>query len=189
MKIGVYVGIFNPPHKDHINLVKTLIKEKYLDKVEIVATQGYGNKINITYLEQRIAMLELLQTKNIIINKEFNKLTYTYEIMRAFKKKYIYDQIYLIIGADNIIDFSKWHNFPELLTYPILVINRNKIDINSYINNISFKHNIKIVSYKGKDISSTQIREMFKNNQLTNINDFLDKLVVKYILENKLYAS
>ena len=30
---------------------------------------------------------------------------------------------------------------------------------------------------------------MFKNNQLTNINDFLDKLVVKYILENKLYAS
>ena len=189
MKIGVYVGIFDPPHKDHINLVKTLIKEKYLDKVEIVATLGYWHKTNVTALDKRIAMLELFQTNEIIINKEFNKLSYTYEVMRAFKQKYPHDTIYLILGADNLENFSKWQNFRELLTYPILVINRNQIDVNRYIKNISPNNNFKVVNYKGKDISSTQIRECFKNQQLDNIDNFLDELVVKYILENKLYES
>ena len=47
MKIGIFVGSFNPVHKGHIKIVKHLLTKKYLDKVLIVPTGNYWNKNNL----------------------------------------------------------------------------------------------------------------------------------------------
>ena len=57
MKIGVYVGSFNPPHKGHIKIVETLIKEKYVDKIVIIPTNNYWNKTNLIKLSFLIVIL------------------------------------------------------------------------------------------------------------------------------------
>ena len=44
MKIGVYVGSFNPVHKGHIKIVNHLIKNKYVDKVLVIPTGNYWDK-------------------------------------------------------------------------------------------------------------------------------------------------
>ena len=38
MKIGIYGGSFNPPHKMHEKIAKKLIDEKYVDQVIFVPT-------------------------------------------------------------------------------------------------------------------------------------------------------
>ena len=48
MKIGIFGGSFNPPHKMHLNIVEELLNEKILDKVIIVPTGlHYSYKNNL----------------------------------------------------------------------------------------------------------------------------------------------
>ena len=52
MKIGVYVGSFNPVHIGHIKIVNYLL-DNYLDKVIIVPTGNYWEKIDIVNIDYR----------------------------------------------------------------------------------------------------------------------------------------
>ena len=93
MKIGIFVGSFNPVHKGHIKIVKHLIENKYLDKVIIIPTGNYWNKQNLIDIDDRINMLKFYQNDSIIIDNKLNNLTYTYEIMNELKREY--ENLYL----------------------------------------------------------------------------------------------
>ena len=108
MKIGIYVGSFNPVHLGHIDTANKLIENNYVDKVYIVPTLGYWNKHNLAPLKNRIEMLKLVSNNNIIIDDTNNKLEFTYQIMDKYHTLMPDDEIRLIIGADNLLDFKKW---------------------------------------------------------------------------------
>lgn len=180
MKIGVYVGSFNPPHIGHIDIANYLINSKTLDKVLIVPTLNYWNKNNLVDINHRINMLKFFETDDIKIDSKHNKYIYTYELFRVLSKEYMCDELYLIIGADNIINFDKWKNYEELLNYKIIIIDRDNIDAKKYIQKYNSNNFIVIDDYKSIDISSSKIRD--------NLNgEYLDKRVYEYILKNNLY--
>ena len=180
MKLGIYIGSFNPPHKGHINVVKYLLEKRIVDKVLIVPTKEYWDKQNLAPLQDRINMLKFFETEDIIIDIENNEYEYTYQLMRALKEKYPDSELHLIIGADNIINFHKWKNYEELLQYKIIIMNRENIDIEKYTNNYPNANFIISKDFKDINISSTKIRN--------NLDDkYLDKKVLKYIKKKKLY--
>ena len=181
MRLGVYIGSFNPVHNGHIKLVNYLLDNNYVDKILIVATQGYWDKTNLVDINKRIDMLKIFKNDKIIIDELHNSLEYTYELMRELSKEYN-DELYLIIGADNIIDFDKWKNYEELLNYKIIVMNRNNIDIKSYIKKYNTSNFIVVNDYDFLNVSSTEIR-----NNLNN--EYLDKRVLEYIKKNNLYKE
>lgn len=174
MKIGIFVGSFNPPHKGHRKIVEYLINEKILDKIEIIPTGNYWNKQDLISINDRINMLKYLENDNIYINNELNNLEYTYLIMRMLKNKYIDDTLYLIMGDDNYKNFDKWKNYEELLTYKVIVIKREGIKVNNeyYIN-----------KYFEKGISSSYIKNHINND----LSKYLDKEVINYIKIHNLY--
>ena len=47
MKIGIFIGSFNPPHLGHLDIIKYLLNKKYVDKILIVPTKNYWNKTNL----------------------------------------------------------------------------------------------------------------------------------------------
>ena len=47
MKIGIFGGCFNPPHKMHFKIAEELIMKKYLDKVIFVPTGNFYKKKNL----------------------------------------------------------------------------------------------------------------------------------------------
>ena len=183
MKIGVYVGSFNPPHKGHIKIVETLIKEKYVDKIVIIPTNNYWNKTNLININHRLNMLNFFKNENIIINNTLNNLEYTYQIIRELKKDN--NEYSLILGADNIIEFDKWKNYDELLELELLIINRNNINIKKYLEKLNKKDKYKIINIDNINISSTYIRENLNKKEITNI---IDKQVLNYIQKENLYS-
>lgn len=179
MRLGVYVGSFNPVHNGHIGIVNYLLKNNYVDKVLIVPTLNYWDKQDLIDIKHRINMLKLFENEVIIVDKTHNKYVYTTYLFKELEKEYA-DTLYLIIGADNIINFDKWKDYKELLKYKIIVINRNNIDIDTYINKYNSNNFIIIKDYIPLDISSTDIRN--------GNDDYLNPRVLKYIKENKLYG-
>lgn len=182
MKLGVYIGSFNPPHKGHIYVVNYLIQNNIVDKVLIVPTENYWNKQNLVELRHRINMLKFYENDKIKIDQENNEYLYTYLLMRKLKKDYVMDILYLIIGADNIVHFDKWKNYQELLKYNIIIMNRNDIDIENYIKKYPKGHFIILKGFQPIDISSSKLRD-------TLDNQYLDNGIVQYIKKYNLYKN
>lgn len=179
MRLGIYIGSFNPVHIGHLDVVNYLLENDYVDKVLIVPTLGYWNKQDLAPIHDRINMLKFFENDKIRIDLEHNNYSYTYELMRALSKDFD-DELYLIIGADNVTSFDKWKNYQELLEYKLIVMNRDNIDIDSYIEKYHSNNIIVARDYKYKDISSSEIRN--------NLNSkYLDRKVLKYIKDNNLY--
>jgi len=184
MKIGVYVGSFNPVHKGHIFIINHLIKNKYVDKVIVIPTSDYWDKQDLIDINHRINMLKYYESENIIIDDKLNDEEFTYNILNKLKNKYINDELYLIIGADNIIKFHLWKNVYEILKYNVIVINRDNIDVYCYINNFKEKNKFIVVNNIDIAVSSSMIR-----NDIDKNNNMLDNNVYKYIKDNNLYRK
>ncbi len=179
--IGIFIGSFNPPHKAHIKIVNYLLNNKVVDKVLIVPTENYWDKQDLIDIKHRINMLKYYENRNIIIDTENNEYPYTYLLMRKLKNTYKEDTLYLIIGADNIINFDKWKEYQELLKYNIIIMGRDNIDINKYIKKYPNGH-FTIIEDFNYNVSSTKLRD--------NINSRnIDEKIIDYIRKNNLYKD
>ena len=179
MRLGIYIGSFNPVHNGHIDVVNYLVNNRYVDKVLIVPTCGYWDKVDLIDIKDRIEMLKFFENKNKMVDNKHNDYEYTYQLMRALSCEYS-DDLYLIMGADNIVEFDKWKNYQELLNYKIIVMNRDNIDISKYIEKYKSNNFIVVNDYKYIDISSSVIRKNLESK-------YIDKRVRKYIKDNNLY--
>ena len=190
MKIGVYVGSFDPVHIGHKFIIDYLLDNNYLDKVIIVPTGNYWNKNNLSLLKHRINMLKYYENDKIIINDKYNNLEYTYQILEQLKKDYKDSILHLIIGADNLAKFHLWKEVDIILKNKVLVLPRNEINSSIYINKFKQKDNFVIVdNFKEIDVSSTLIRDKISKKEYKNLEEYLDKNIRDYIIENKLYEG
>ena len=189
MKIGIFGGSFNPPHKMHKNIALNLIEKRYLDKVIYVPTGNKYSKEELIDSKHRYNMVKLMikDYKNLELSdyELKNTLTYTYQTLDYFKETYPNDEIYFICGSDNLKEISKWKNYEYILSnFKILVIKRNDDDINDILKNINSK-NIVIANIELDNISSTYIRK--NTTSKSKILGKVDKNVLEYIKEKGLY--
>ena len=186
-RVGVFVGSFDPIHKGHMHIMKYLLQYNLVDKIIVVPTGDYWSKSMEASLEDRIEMCKLVQSKKIEISTTLNKYEYTYQVLEELEKKYPMDYLFLIMGADNIIHFDKWKNIDHLLEYNIIVVNRDNIDINEYVEKFNKKDNFIVLDdFDFLSISSTYIRS---NIEAENAKEFLDEKVLNYIKSKNLYKK
>ena len=194
MKIGIFGGSFNPPHKMHKEIAIELIKKHYVDKVIFVPTGSkYKYKNNLLSDKVRFEMLKLMCRDNNNLEVSDYELkeevVYTYETLDYFKNKYKDDDIYFICGTDNLSYIDKWKRGEYILSNnKLLVIKRDTSDINTLLDKYKdYKDNIIVTDIKENEISSTKIREMIYNNK--RVKNYLDNKVLDYIIRNKLYRK
>ena len=182
MRIGVFVGSFNPVHNGHIYVANYLLEHNYLDKVLIIPTMPYWDKDGLAPLSDRVNMLKFYETDKINIDTEHNYLPYTYMIVNALKRENPNFSFHLIMGADNIIEFHKWKNYQDLLDNGVIVLNRDGIDINQFVEKYPDKEKFIVVNdFPYIEVSSTEIRE--------GTSDKLNPYVAEYIREHNLYQK
>lgn len=112
-------------------------------------------------------MLKFYENDRIIIDTKHNEYKYTFEIMESLKK--YKDQLYLIIGSDNLKKFHLWKNVNKIMQNMLIVLKRNKDDKLEKLN----KNFILIDNWNPLKASLTEVRN--GNAEL------LDKPVYEYI--------
>ena len=192
MRIGVFGGSFNPPHKMHLDIGVQLVNKQYVDNVVYVPTGSkYKYKNNLLPDKNRLEMLEILTKNysNLSVNgyELKDEVVYTCETLAYFKALYPNDDIYFVCGADNLSYIDKWKNGEYILkNYKILVMKRKGEDIDELLEKFrEYKNNIVVADIEQRDISSTDIRKRLKENK--DVLDVLDKDIYEYIRKNKLY--
>lgn len=190
MKIAIFGGSFNPVHIMHKQIAQGVIDQGYVDKVIFVPT---GNKYKKDYLiedKYRLKMLEIsirnnedLKVSDYELGEE---LKYTYQTLDYFQSQNPNDEIYFILGMDNLIQLKTWKRFEYLVsTYKFLVVYRDKVDIENIKNEYKdYLKNIIFTNVKPQNISSRQIREIIKTD---HYSDYVEEEVMDYIVKNKLY--
>ena len=181
MKIGVFVGSFNPVHEGHIKVANYLLDKKYVEKILLLATPNYWDKQDLVEVDHRVNMLRFYENKRIIIDNTHNKNKYTYQVLRSLKKDYKNDELYLIIGADNLINLDKWKNIDEILDNKIIVVNRDNFNIYKYLNKFPREKFIILPNFPNISISSTKVRD--------GDYKYLNLKVKEYIEKYKLYQK
>lgn len=193
MKIGIYGGCFNPPHKMHEKIAKNLIKEGYVDKVIFVPTGDYYPKKNQQTAEKRLEMLNLIceSEKGLETSDyEINNQKYTYQTLKYFQEKYPKDKIYFITGSDNYKELDTWKNYNEILEkYYLIVIQRSKDDLEKI--NEKYKgqnKNVIFVVFENTEISSTIIRKKISNGAIQEeLRKYMNEKIIQYITRNRIY--
>ncbi len=193
MKIGVYGGSFNPCHLMHKKLVLELLNKQYFDRIVIIPTGNFYKKSNLLKGEERIKMLEIMFEDNprvIISDYEFkNNLICTYRSLDYLQNMYKGDELYFILGSDNLKQFHTWKRYEYILdNYNLLVINRIGINIDKEIELYSkYKGKLLCVNLDLDATSSSYIRDAFKEGNDLLAKNYLDTRVYDYIIKNGFY--
>lgn len=192
MKVGIFGGSFNPPHIAHKKIAEILLKGKFLDKIVYVPTGNKYTKPLLIPAEHRYNMLKLFIENNKhleVSDFEIKKsLVYTYETLDYFQKKYKNDEIYFILGTDNLRQINTWKNADYLLrNYKFLVIKRNDDNIDKMLSSLG-KYQENVIPFDfSQDVSSTAIRNLIRNDM--DVSNFIDKKVLEYIKAYNLYEN
>lgn len=194
MKIGIYGGCFNPPHKMHENIAKTLIKQKYLNKVIFVPTGDYYPKRNLERAERRYEMLKLVckgNKKIEVSDYEIKNYKKTCQTLKYFQDKYPNDTIYFITGTDNFKELNTWKDYNIILEqYNLIVIQRNKDDLETLRKMYKQNSNITFLSVKNTEITSSIIREkLLKEGIQKKLKEYMNEKVIEYIERNRMYFN
>ncbi len=196
MKIGIFGGSFNPPHKMHEEIAKKLIENHEVDTIIFVPTgMKYEYKNNLIENKYRLDMLKII-TKN---HKDYQvsdfelkeEAVYTYQTLDHFQKIYPNDELFFICGADNLSYIEKWKNAEYLInTYKFLVIVRNTNTINELLEkNKDHLDHIIVSSITPSPISSTVVRELIREKKYEEAKEYVSKEVLDYIIKNHLYEE
>lgn len=195
MKIGIFGGAFNPPHKMHEDLAKELLNQGAIDKFIFVPVGDRYEKNESIAADYRLEMVKIICDKNS--NMELsdyeckNELVSTYMTLDYFKSLYPNDEIFFICGTDNLIDFENWARPDYILeNYKLLVVTRNNHDFEEIVKEkyYIYKDNIISANVKPRETSSTQIRSLIKSGVgREELLKYLDENVIDYIEENNLY--
>lgn len=198
--IIVYGGSFNPVTLAHEAIIKEISKLDYIDKILITPVGDKYNKAGLIDSKYRVEMIELVIKdidKTYIDFTEIlaDKVLTTYETLQILQNKYPHKEIYFLLGADNLLEFSTWDNSEDILkNFGLFVIKRDGFNIDSIIKEdnilLQNKSNIIIENIKTPlNVSSSNIRNYFSNSKKIDLNTHLNIDVLNYINLNNLYSS
>jgi nicotinate-nucleotide adenylyltransferase len=168
-KIGLFFGSFNPIHVGHLIIANVMAQNTDLDKVWLVVSPQNPFKPSKGLLHEfdRYDLVKAAIADNFkleVSDVEFHlpKPSYTIHTLAYLTEKYPNKEFKVIIGEDNLENFTKWKNHEQILDqYGLYVYPR------PHVTNSDLKRHpqVTIVEAPMIDISATYIRTCIKNNK------------------------
>ena len=168
IKIGILGGTFDPAHKGHLEISKQAKKRFGLKNIVWAITkQNPFKNESKSNLRSRMQFAKKMIGKNNYIKVKFYEekigSNRTIDLIKHLSKKEK-NEIYFIMGADNLINFHKWYKCKSIVKKcNILVFDRQGYKAKS-LKSVTYartnKKNLTFVNFNKVNISSSQLRKV-----------------------------
>ncbi|UCG31182.1 MAG: nicotinate (nicotinamide) nucleotide adenylyltransferase [candidate division WOR-3 bacterium] len=188
MKVGVFGGLFDPPHTGHLIISQHVLEEFHLQKILFVPSGNPPHKMEYSPFENRYAMTQLAVEDNVSfaisdVERMFTDKTYTIEMIKELRKG-TDDEFYLMIGSDQWLEIETWKDPEEIFREcRIVVMRRPHHEVKK---EARFFDRVMVSNAPLIDISSTTIRSRIKKG--LSVRYLLKQAVYDYIKTNNLYT-
>ena len=132
MKLGIFGGSFDPPHRGHVEPVRRARERLGLDRVLYVVTANPPHKRDpgsapTAPAACRFAMVEmtLLEEEGLYASDHelvASRATYTVETLEHFRRERPDDELHLLLGADSLARLDTWKRWRDLPRLARLVV-------------------------------------------------------------------
>ena len=199
MKVLMYGGAFNPPHRGHMLLLEEAIKAVKPDRTLVVPSDVSPHKrTQYTPFRDRANMCRCFKecgegvTVSEIEKAKNKKRSYTVKTLRRLENRYPGAELFLVIGSDMLFTFRGWHQWRRILSMCTLVIaardDESTEKLEEALCSLS-KDGAKgmILRTKPIDISSTELRNMVRDGK--DCSEYIPQSVSEYISRHRLYTE
>jgi nicotinate-nucleotide adenylyltransferase len=198
MRIGIFGGSFDPIHNEHIALARQAVVDLSLDRLFVMPAANPPHKPwrVLTSDVDRLKTCELAfagDEKISVSDYELKKggASYTYLTVRYFRQLYPDAEIFFLMGTDMLRNFPLWKEPTDILQNATLAVcaraeEQGWAQEEQSLFYEKFGVKFAVLSYEGKDVSSTKIRVLAGAG--LDLTPFTDEKVAKYIQEKGLYA-
>ncbi len=127
-RVGMFGGAFDPPHWAHRALAETALQQLGLDALHILPTGHAWHKTRVlSPATDRVAMCHLAfddLSRVKIDEREIHREgpSYTADTLRELAREYPGAQLFLVLGADQLLAFRTWVRWQEVLVLATLAV-------------------------------------------------------------------
>lgn len=177
MKRILLGGSFDPVHDGHFTMAKVALEQLDADIVEFVLAPRSRWKEGAIDVDDRLNMLKAylndVPWAHICLHEvEQNAdINYTIETIRFFLSKFPNDELFLLIGADQLDQFNHWHEAEEIAKLARIVCYRRPGYGLNEKNLRDFR--VQVLEGKESNISSSAIRGLFNLDTHDNVIDYI----------------
>jgi len=193
VRLALYGGTFDPIHLGHLILAEYVRTELALAKVLFIPAPQPPHKAvaNLTPVEHRLRMVELALEGNphfeiSTVELDRGGPAFTVDTVRHFRmlEGLRRDELFLLIGADSLIDLPQWRQPEEILQLAtVVVFPRPECHLDEA--EPRFREQCLLVNTPLIGISSTEIRNRVRWG--LSIRYLVPRQVEKYIQGHGLY--
>ena len=200
MNIGILGGTFDPVHNGHLIVADVARVQLNLNEVLFIPAGQPWLKLEriITAAEHRLHMLRLAldDTPYFSISEieiERSGPTYTIDTITALKEQLsAEDELFFILGQDNLMQLPQWHEASNLIELCYLVAaprpGVKKPDLKALEAAIpGVTQRVMLMKQPQVDINATDIRERVARG--LSVRHLVPEPVNRYIKENRLYVA
>ncbi len=199
MRLGIFGGTFDPPHRAHLSLAGEALRQLDLDRVLWVLTSDPPHKRgqSITPVEHRLEMLAAALTGRAqfelsCVDIDRPPPHYAVDTVRILREEYPTAKLIYLLGGDSLRDLPTWHTPTNFVSAcdGIAVVRRpdaeiNLEDLETFIPGITPK--VQFVEAPLLEIAASQIRQRIRQGY--PVSDDLPPEVYQIIQTRKLYRS
>ena len=197
-KIGIFGGSFNPPHLGHVGAARYAAKALGLTRLLLIPSGQTPNKPvpELTASpRQRLEMLRLAFSQEPlaeVLSMEVDRggESYTWQTVRQLRAENPEAELFLLLGTDMFLKFTKWQHAEEIAqTVTLVAMNRGakgeKEALLLAASEIQAMGGTTVVlDNPGVPISSSQVRRLLA---FEGGREFVSPEVYDYIARQKLY--
>ncbi len=200
MNVGILGGTFDPVHSGHLILAEVAREQLNLNEVLFIPAGQPWLKVErtITPAEHRLRMLRLalddtpyFRTSEMEIKR--SGPTYTIDTIKALKERLsAEDELFFILGQDNLMQLPQWQDAPELIKLCYLVAaprpGVKKPDLKALEAEIpGIRQRVMLMKEPLVNISATDIRARVTRG--LSVRHLVPEPVNRYIKEHRLYIA
>ena len=128
LRLGVFGGAFDPPHRAHVALAQAAVLQLHLDELRIFPTgKGWHKAASLTPPQHRLALAEIAfgsLPRMRVDDRELRRPgpTYSIDTLRELKAEHPAAQLFLLMGEDQAVALTRWREWEAILQLAIICV-------------------------------------------------------------------